>query len=138
MTDVSDRYRRLSGQMEARLAAVTPEQWANPTPCEDWTARDLVGHLVDSSALFLGFVGRSMPEGGPAVADEPLGAFRHARDAIQAALDDPAVAQAEYEGFAGPSTFEQGVAQFLCGDLVMHQWDLARATGQDERLDVSG
>ena len=27
------------------------------------------------------------------------------------------------------------IAQFFTGDVFMHTWDLARATGQDERLD---
>ena len=64
-----------------------------------------------------------------------MGAFRQVRQAVQAALEDPIVAQHGYDGMFGTSTFEKGVDQFLCADLVVHAWDLARATGQDERLD---
>ena len=35
----------------------------------------------------------------------------------------------------GKSTFEAGVNRFICADLVIHAWDLSRATGIDERLD---
>jgi len=35
----------------------------------------------------------------------------------------------------GKSTFEAGVDKFLCTDLVVHGWDLARATGLDETID---
>jgi uncharacterized protein (TIGR03086 family) len=35
----------------------------------------------------------------------------------------------------GRQTFEKSVGQFICVDLVIHNWDLSRATGQDERLD---
>lgn len=135
MTDVSERYRKLSEQMNARIAAVPDDRWSSPTPCEDWTARDLVRHLVDTPAMFFGMVDRPAPSDGPSVDDDPVGAFAHVSEAVQAALDDPAVAELPYDGLTGPSTFERGIAQFVCADLVVHGWDLARATGQDERMD---
>jgi uncharacterized protein (TIGR03086 family) len=136
MSTAADRYRKLTAQMDQRIAAVSPDQWSSPTPCEGWTVRDVVGHLVDSSKLFLGFIGRSLPDGAPTVADDPLGAFRAATGAVQEALDDPATADQEYEGFSGPTKFADGVDNFLSADLVVHQWDIARATGQDETLDL--
>ena len=35
----------------------------------------------------------------------------------------------------GRQTFEQAVDRFLSFDLLIHGWDLARATGQDDRMD---
>jgi uncharacterized protein (TIGR03086 family) len=29
-----------------RVHAATPEQWAAPTPCAEWSVRDLVNHLI--------------------------------------------------------------------------------------------
>jgi uncharacterized protein (TIGR03086 family) len=72
---------------------------------------------------------------GPSVDDDPVGAWTNARDAVQRALDDPAVAGAEYDGFTGRATLAQGIDRFICNDLVVHTWDLARAAGLDERLD---
>ncbi len=135
MTDISDRYRKLATAMEERIAAVPDDRWASPAPCEGWTARDVVQHLVDTPALFFGMIEEPMPAGGPSVDDDPAGAFQHVRSVVQAALDDPAVAERGFEGGLGKSTFEKGVDRFLCADLVVHAWDLARATGQDERLD---
>ena len=71
---------------------------------------------------------------GPSVDDDPLGAFTAARDAMQTALDDPATAAQEYDGMFGRTTFAKSVDGFLSADLVIHRWDLARATGQDETL----
>ncbi len=35
----------------------------------------------------------------------------------------------------GKSTFEELVGSFGVGDVLVHTWDLSRATGQDETLD---
>ena len=131
---VADRYRRLAAQMTDRVAAVPPDRWSAQSPCEQWTARDLVAHLVDVHGMFLGLVGRSLRP-GPDVADDPLGAWTSARDQVQADLDDPERAMEEFDGLSGRSTFAQAVGRFICFDLDIHGWDLARATGQDERID---
>lgn len=136
MSTAADRYRKLAAQMDARISAVRPDQWDNQSPCEDWKARDIVDHIVKTSGHFLGFIGRSLPEDQPSVDDDPQGAFRAASGAVQARLDDPETASQTYDGAMGTSTFEAGVDGFLSADLVVHQWDLARATGQDEQLDL--
>ena len=53
---------------------------------------------------------------------------------MQALLDDPARAPAEYDGYFGRTSVEDTVEKFLGCDLVVHAWDIARATGQDEKL----
>jgi uncharacterized protein (TIGR03086 family) len=129
----ADRYRTLADSMAQTIAGVPDGRWEAPTPCEDWTARDLVSHLVATSGMFLGFIGQDSP-GGPSVDDDPVGAFTTARDAVQAALDDPATAAQEYDGLMGRTSFAKSVDGFLSADLVIHRWDLARATGQDETI----
>jgi uncharacterized protein (TIGR03086 family) len=131
---VADRYRRLSAAMTERIANVPPDLWSAPSPCEQWTARDLVRHLVDVHGMFLGLVGRSLRP-GPDAEEDPLGAWASARDQVQGDLDDPRRAEEEFDGLSGRSTFAQAVNRFVCFDLDIHGWDLARATGQDERID---
>ena len=134
MSEVSERYKRLADAFADKIAAVPPERWSNASPCSEWTARDIVRHVVSTQGMFLGFVGRDTGE-IPSVDDDPLGAWNAARAAVQADLDDPERAIAEFEGFSGRSTFEQAVGRFLCTDLVVHGWDLARSTGLDEHID---
>src|SRR5262249_8394211 len=129
-----DRYRRLAAAFASTIAAVDHGRWDNRTPCEDWTARDLVGHMVDAQGMFLGFIGHRLPD-LPRAADDPAGAWDGARPAAQAGLDDPAQASTTYTGMLGENTFEGSVDQFLSTDLVLHRWDLARATGQSIQLD---
>jgi len=51
-------------------------------------------------------------------------------------LDDPAVASSELSHpQAGTHRFDAGIDMFFTGDVFMHTWDLARATGQPEQLD---
>jgi uncharacterized protein (TIGR03086 family) len=133
MSEIADRYRRLSTAFADRVAAVPTDAWDSPTPCEEWTARDLVAHLVEVHGMFLGLVGRELRP-GPSVDDDPLGAFVSARNQVQADLEDPERAGAEYDGYFGRTTFAETVDRFLGFDLVVHGWDLARATGQDERI----
>jgi uncharacterized protein (TIGR03086 family) len=134
MEDVADRYRRLSARMTERIAGVPDDAWSRPSPCEGWTALDLVAHLVDVHRRFETMVGRDLVE-HPPVENDPLGAWQAVRDQMQADLEDPARRDEEYDGRLGRSTFGRSVDGFVCFDLVVHGWDLARATGQDETID---
>jgi uncharacterized protein (TIGR03086 family) len=122
--------------MADRIAAVPADGWDAPTPCEDWSARDLLDHVIDGPMSFFGMMSLEPPPPGPDRAEDPVGAFTTVTRAVQAGLDDPAVAGLEFDGPIGRQTYEDFVGQFFCGDLVVHQWDLARATGQDETLDA--
>ena len=133
MNDVSQRYRRLAGSITTKIEGVPEDRWADPSPCAGWTARDVVSHLVDVHGMFFGLVGRSL-EPGPDVETDPLGAWTSARDQMQAGLDDPARAGEEFDGISGRSTFAAAVDRFVCFDLNIHGWDLARATGQSTDL----
>lgn len=135
MSEIAERYRRLSEAFAAAIAAVPADAWANPTPCEGWTTQDLVGHVVGTQGMFLGFIGREAPP-LPDVADDPSGAWAAASSAIQGTLDDPELATETFEGFFGVTSFEDAVDRFLNFDLVVHRWDLTHATGQNDRLDL--
>lgn len=132
MTSVSDRYERAARGFSRRVDAVQPDAWARPSPCDGWTARDVVGHVIGTHLMFLGFVGRGVE--GPSVDDDPKGAYAAASHQLLRALVDPTAAAAAVDGFFGP-TLEEGVDNILTGDIVIHTWDLARAVGGDERLD---
>ena len=91
-------------------------------------------HVVSTQGLFLGFVGLELGD-VPSVDDDPGAAWDAARSIMQAQLDDPERAAAEFDGFQGRSTLEAAVNRFLCFDLVVHAWDLAHATGLEERME---
>jgi hypothetical protein len=53
---------------------------------------------------------------------------------VRAVLADPARATTTYDGVFGPTTFESAIDRFANFDLVVHRWDLARATGGDDSI----
>lgn len=133
MSEISNRYARLAARFAATVAAVPDDRWNAPSPCEDWTARDVLRHVVDTQGLFLGFVGRELGDVG-SVDEDPLGTWEAAAKVVHAELDDPERAAATYEGAFGTARFEESVDRFLGFDLVVHRWDLARAAGVDDRI----
>jgi len=84
--------------------------------------------------MFLGFIDQELGE-VPDTASDPVGAWIAASGPVVAALRDPKLAAQEFDGFDGRSTFEAAADRFLCFDLTIHGWDLARATSQDEHID---
>ncbi|CAM01144.1 TIGR03086 family metal-binding protein [Saccharopolyspora erythraea] len=133
MSDISERYRALAAEFTRRVAAVPAGSWENPSPCEGWTARDVLRHVVEVHRDMPSWAGLSVTLHRH-VDDDPVGAWSEARDAIQELLEDPDRAGKRYDGIFGPTTAEATVDRFLGFDLLVHGWDIARATGQDESL----
>ena len=55
---------------------------------------------------------------------------------MQRALEDPTVATGERETQMGTNTLEKVTDMIWTNDVLVHTWDLARATGQDDTLDA--
>jgi uncharacterized protein (TIGR03086 family) len=135
VSEISERYDRIAGQFTRRVAAVPAGAWDDPAPCEGWVARDVVRHLVEwVPALLAEGWGLTVPP-HPSTDDDPVGAWTAVDGAIRGWLADPAVSTREADIRPGRFSFEQAVDMFATGDILVHTWDLARATGLDETLD---
>ena len=136
MTDVATRYRRVALGFTERVDAMTADRWDRPSPCAGWVARDVVRHLVEwVPAFFADAGGPRLPALTANLA--PARAWHRLDAAIQVHLDDPVVAtKVVHHPYAGQHRFDDAVGQFVVGDLLIHTWDLARATGLDETLDT--
>ena len=132
-TDISTRYRALAEEFTRRVDAVPNDRWDDPSPCQEWSARDVLSHMIDNHVNMPGHAGVKVAL-KKSVDDDPRGAWAEARDAVQEILDDPERAGAEYDGYFGRTSIEQTIDDFLGFDLLVHAWDIARATGQDETL----
>lgn len=126
MPDATDRYRHLAGRFTAVVDAVPDHGWDASSPCEGWTARQVLEHVVESQHGFLARFDLAPSLDGE---DDPRARWRLVRDAMQRSLDDPDTAQTEYEGMLGVTTFAATVDDFMSADLLVHAWDIARAAG---------
>ncbi|MFE6411410.1 TIGR03086 family metal-binding protein [Streptomyces sp. NPDC057837] len=127
----------------ARLAeGVTDEQLAGPTPCPQYAVRHLLGHLLGLTVAFrdagrkdLGVTtdtspGSALPDLAPGWRED----LPQLLAELAAAWRDPAA----WTGMtrAGGVDLPGEVAGLVAVDeLVIHGWDLARATGQEYRPD---
>jgi uncharacterized protein (TIGR03086 family) len=132
-SEPAERHRRFAGAFTDRV--VGTRDWDAPAPVPGWTARDVVDHLVTWLPGLLGAGGVTLPA-GPAVAEDPVGAWQRHAEAVQELLDDPGTAQRDFSHpMLGDRKLAETIDSFYTADVFMHTWDLARATGQDETLD---
>ena len=134
MTRVHDNYLVVSAGFDAAVQSLAPDQWGEQSPCEEWTARDIVAHTVEGHRSVISGV-----RGGEATslgADEDLlQAWAEVSQAIAEITADPAAAGKELDGPVGKMTAEEIIDRFVTMDLLVHTWDLARTVGADEHLD---
>ncbi len=131
--DFAARYRTLAAAFTTRVDAVRPDQWDLPSTCSDWKVRDLVVHVATTEHAMLEPVHIEASRSVDADTD-PAGAWHEVRGIIQCVLDDPDQASRRYDGMFGTTTVGQTINDFGGFDLVVHGWDLARSTGQDDTM----
>jgi uncharacterized protein (TIGR03086 family) len=130
----AERHRRIGGLFTDRVRGT--RDWDAPAPVAGWVARDVVRHLTGWLAVFLSAgAGIELPH-GPSVDQDPVAAWQVHSDAVQVLLDDPVTGERVLTNpHIGTLPLDRAIDQFYTADVFMHTWDLARATGQDERLD---
>ncbi|MEU9252214.1 TIGR03086 family metal-binding protein [Streptomyces sp. NPDC048270] len=128
---------RLFGE---RLRAVADDQWDAPTPCTDWSVRDLVNHVAGEQLWVPPLVseGRTVGEMGDAfsgdvLGEDPAAAWERASAAAHAAFAAPGALDRTVRLSYGPALGSAYCSE-LTADCVVHTWDLSRAVGADDRL----
>lgn len=126
-----------TGTLTATIDGVRPGQLDTATPCEGWTVRELVAHLVGVARRIV-----AVGEDGdiasiplvPDVADDDLVGEWHAWAArIGPAWGDDRLAAIVHPPFGDmPGFAALGV---YVSELSVHTWDLATATGQQPVYD---
>jgi uncharacterized protein (TIGR03086 family) len=130
----ADEHRYVAGRFLETARAASPTDWDAPSPVDGWTARDVVGHLIDWFPGFLSSgAGIDLPE-VPKVDTDPVAAWLARMADIQALLDDPGD-RVVRNPHIGDVPLAQAIDQFYTADIFMHTWDLARALGLEPDLD---
>ncbi|MCA2176793.1 TIGR03086 family protein [Nonomuraea glycinis] len=123
MDDMMPLMTRATERTSGVVRGVRQEQFGGSTPCAEFDVRDLINHLEWVADLFesLGR-GGSMTEQGPYAGDFPDRAER-----TLAAWSRPEAWEGSSPGMGLPMAT---LGQMYLVDLVVHGWELARATGQ--------
>src|SRR6476469_8497323 len=121
MSDIAERYQRITSQFTDRVRGVPTDAWSNPSPCEGWTARDVVGHLTEWIPAFFGAQGVEFPP-VPSVQDDPVEAWETVRATVGKALADPATASRQIETPFMTQSFAETVDMIVTGDVFTHTW----------------
>ena len=111
-----------------------------PTPCPDWDLRTLLNHTI----LWTSYSAERRAH-GESVAEELMSKDFTAEpgyaEAYQAQLDRAVQAWSKPEAWAGDrsvmgsATPAADIAAMLIMEMVLHGWDVAKATGQDYHCD---
>ncbi|HET7475469.1 MAG TPA: TIGR03086 family metal-binding protein [Dermatophilaceae bacterium] len=119
--------------------AVPADRWGAPTPCTQWSVRDVLNHVV-AEHLWVPYLlgGGTVAEAGDRFDGDMLGsdpvrawdeAIGESLSAWQDVTDETPVALSRGETPAGDYAAE------MLLDLTVHAWDLARGAGVDDRLE---
>jgi uncharacterized protein (TIGR03086 family) len=131
-TTPQERHRAAATTFGDRVRGVG--DWDAPTPVKEWRARDVVRHLLEWLPGFLES-GAGVRLGEVAYDDDDLASSWETRAGeVQELLETRQDAVYTSRMF-GDIPLTEAIDRFYVADVMMHTWDLARATGQDDRLD---
>jgi len=128
----------------AEIVKATPAgRMGSSTPCTEWDVRALLNHVIGTLWLAEALFGDQSPRHpmvpgglppGDLAGDDPAAAYAEAAAAaLAAAATGDALTRVHVTPLGempGP-----GLAGFTTLDILVHGWDLARATGQPADLD---
>lgn len=116
--DAADRF-------TATVAATS--DWSATSPCEGWSAADVVDHVVDTERQFLETHGLDL---GARPSGSPAEVWAAHLAVVRPLASDETLRAREYDGFFGRTTIGATLDAFYGFDLVVHGWDLGSASGR--------
>ena len=112
------------------VAAVSPSDLAQPTPCAEWNVETLVTHFVNGIAMFPALLAGEKPDIASGISGDIATAFDGAVRGNVEAWRAPGATEHHTNMLPGMRLIDLN----LC-DAVVHTWDLATAIGVAARFD---
>lgn len=135
MTKISELLDAASARTCPVVRAVDDAQLTAPTPCGEYDVRALLNHLFQVVTNFQALAARRPVEFGETpdvVTGDWRGRFEAETARLARAWDAPGAEEGAVGAMGLPA---RTVGMMVLGDLVVHGWDLGRATGQDFEAD---
>jgi uncharacterized protein (TIGR03086 family) len=134
-------HRRACEQFLRHVRQVELEQWKLATPCTAWDVRTLVNHVVSWNLIVSDLLAGKTPAeiaamfSQDALGDNPTAAAEASVGRAIAAFGQPGALERIVHHPVGdlPASY---VVMMRTFDNTLHGWDLARAIGADERIDL--
>jgi uncharacterized protein (TIGR03086 family) len=121
------------------VGGIRDDQWELATPCEGWTVRELANHIVSgnfwAAELARGQTIEAVGDrlDGDVLGPDPLAAYTESARVADEAFRAPGAMAAPCAVSYGPVPGEVYAGHRFI-DVLIHGWDLAKATGQDTTL----
>jgi uncharacterized protein (TIGR03086 family) len=133
--DLLDLFERSTAWTAEKVRGAV-DQLDAQTPCEEWSVRRLIDHLLFGQQMFAsGPSGGSVaPPAGPPpelVGDDPVAQYEDARKATLHAYSQPGVLESMLNDGKVPAA---QIVAIAFTDQLVHGWDLAKCTGQDATM----
>ncbi len=130
-------YTKTLFALDAVVRRVPDDAWDNPSPCEDWSARQVLGHTIrELQNLTAGITGEPAPveqAEADVTGSDPVAAWTGALDAVLCALDQQGSLRRHIATPFGQMTVNDAIGTLFV-DPLAHAFDIARACGVDAAL----
>jgi uncharacterized protein (TIGR03086 family) len=139
--DVITLFERSLRRWTSLVSGLDHEQWSLPTPCTEWTVRELVNHVVAEERWAAPLLERrTIAEvgsrfDGDLLGADPIGSASQAAAAARQAVAEQVPAGGQVHLSYGDEYVDEYIRQ-LALDHLVHAWDLAAATSRDAALDA--
>jgi uncharacterized protein (TIGR03086 family) len=137
--DIAALHAKALERTSQTVAGVLAGQLDDPTPCEGWDVRALLNHVVAGNEWAHELAGGKTIEevgdrlDGDVIGDDPSAAYEASAERAAAAFMRPGALEAPCAVSYGPVPGEVYAGHRYL-DVLIHGWDLAKATGQDTAL----
>src|SRR6266480_3179537 len=130
--EILEQFQLATDSFTNLVAGVRPDQLANRTPCPEWSAQELIGHVVTGNLMFTRMFTGAEPPAVDAVAD-PVAAISVSAKALREAASAEGVLERTFTTRMGERP-GKALMTLRVVELSVHGWDLAQATEQSFEL----
>ena len=119
-------------RFDAAVQATPADCWMNPSPCDGWTAVDVVEHVASAGGGMTAALGGPVPSSFDRIA--VTDSWNRVRMALLNTVESADLSTA-IPGPVGMMPAEVIIERLMSVDILVHAWDLATAVGIDASLD---